>query len=141
IDATLLIAISVSAQDRHLLQKPTLNRKHIVFSFAGDLWSVPRAGGDATRLTSGTGVESDPCFSPDGSQIAFTGQYDGNIDVFIMPATGGVPKRITYHPGPDIAAGWTPDGKHVLFTSPRATANDGMKLFTAPAGGGFPAEV
>lgn len=139
--ATLLLALPVFAQDRLLLQRPTLSRTHIVFSFAGDLWSVPRAGGDAIRLTSGPGIETDPSFSPDGTQIAFTGEYDGNVDVFVMPATGGVPKRITYHPGPDIAAGWTPDGKRVLFLSPRATANDGMKLFSAPAGGGFPSEI
>src|SRR5580658_1880085 len=102
-----------------LLQKPTVNRTHIVFSYAGDLWSVSREGGDAVRLTAGPGIETDPHFSPDGSQIAFTGEYDGNVDVFVMPATGGMPKRLTYHPSPDVVCGWTPDGKQILFRSTR----------------------
>src|SRR5437899_216339 len=81
-----------------LLQKPALSRTHIVFVHAGDLWSVPREGGEARRLTVGTGVEDHPVFSPDGSLIAFSGEYDGNLDVFVMPAAGGVPKRLTWHP-------------------------------------------
>src|SRR2546423_6581168 len=78
-----------------LLQKPTLSRTEIVFSYAGDLWSVPREGGEAKRLTTGPGAETDPVFSPDGSQIAFTGEYDGNVDVFVIQASGGIPKRLT----------------------------------------------
>src|SRR5579863_8629728 len=85
----------------HLLQKPAMNKTEIVFSYAGDLWSVPRQGGVATRLTAGTGSESGAVFSPDGNTIAFSGEYDGNTDVFTVPATGGVPKRITYHPDAD----------------------------------------
>src|SRR5262249_12974985 len=81
----------------HLLHSPAMNRNQIVFSYAGDLWTVSRQGGTATRLTSGPGLESLPVFSPDGETIAFTGEYDGNIDVYTMPAAGGVPKRITYH--------------------------------------------
>jgi len=76
-----------------------------VFAYAGDLWRVPREGGDAERLTSGVGIESDPSFSPDGSRIAFTGQYDGNIDVFVVAASGGVPTRLTYHPLADEVVG------------------------------------
>ena len=90
-----------------------------VFVYAGDLWSVPRSGGDAVRLTSGAGSESDPTFSPDGSTIAFTGEYDGNVDVYTVPAGGGVPKRLTWHPSPDQVLGWSPDGKRIVFTSPR----------------------
>ena len=82
-----------------LLQKPAVNRSQIVFVYAGDLWIVPREGGDAKRLTTGVGAETNPIFSPDGTTIAFTGEYDGNTDVYIVPATGGVPKRLTYHPG------------------------------------------
>ncbi len=129
------------AGTNYLLQKPTLSRAQIVFSYAGDLWGVSREGGDAKRLTTGAGVETDPVFSPDGSQIAFTGEYDGNVDVFVMPATGGIPKRLTYHPGPDAAVGWTPDGKRVLFVSARKNPNDGGRLFTIPVEGGFPDEV
>jgi tricorn protease len=127
---------------RLLLRSPALSRTQIVFSYAGDLWSVPREGGEAKRLTVGPGVETDPVFSPDGSLIAFTGEYDGNVDVFVMPAEGGVPRRLTYHPHYDGAAGWTPDGKRVLFVSDRAMPNDGAKLYTLPVeGGGLPEEL
>ena len=112
-------AIGSAADEPLLLQKPTLNKTHIVFVYAGDLWSVPREGGDAIRLTSGAGDETDPAFSPDGTKVAFTGEYDGNVDVFTVPITGGVPKRITYHPDPDRVVGWTPDGKRILFRSNR----------------------
>ena len=103
----------------HLVQKPALGKTEIVFSYAGDLWSVSREGGVATRLTSGTGFESEAAFSPDGKTLAFTGEYDGNIDVFTVPAAGGVPKRITYHPDADRVVGWTPDGTRILFRSNR----------------------
>ena len=107
-----LCSLAVTAQPSHpLLQRPTFNGNLIVFSYAGDLWTVDRNGGHASRLTTGTGIETDPVFSPDGSMIAFTGEYDGNTDVFVVPAIGGVPKRLTYHPAADSAVGWTPDGK------------------------------
>src|SRR5437867_1977322 len=72
-----------------LLQSPTLSKTHIAFAFAGDLWIVGRDGGDARRLTSDIGLEFKPIFSPDGAQIAFTGEYDGNLDVYVIPAAGG----------------------------------------------------
>ena len=120
--ALILIATSfVCAQDNPLLMRtPTLNKTHIVFSYAGDLWAVGRDGGEASRLTTGVGREFSPLFSPDGQWIAFTGEYDGNVDVYVMPAAGGVPRRLTYHPGADQLAGWTPDGKSVLFVSGRS---------------------
>jgi tricorn protease len=138
-----LLAWAASAQSGHLLlRNPAVSRTQIVFAYAGDLWIVPRIGGEARRLTTGPGVETDPFFSPDGSQIAFTGEYDGNVDVYIMPAAGGVPKRLTYHPARDTAAGWTPDGKRVLFVSSRAVPNDGARLYTLSAeGGGLPDEL
>src|ERR1700739_1272050 len=108
----------VFSQASHpLLQRPAFNGKVIVFSYAGDLWTVGRDGGQATRLTTGTGIETDPVFSPDGSMIAFTGEYEGNTDVFVVPTAGGVPKRLTYHPAADFAVAWTPDGKSVIFRS------------------------
>ncbi len=140
--ALLLLAPFAGAQTHLLLRKPALSRTQIVFTYAGDLWSVPREGGDAKRLTAAPGVETDAVFSPDGSNIAFTGEYDGNVDVFVMPAAGGVPRRLTYHPGQDGAVGWTPDGKRVLFVSARAVSNDGARLYTLPAeGGGLPEEL
>lgn len=142
--ATLLFTASLvvaQAAPRLLLQKPTLSRQQIVFVYAGDLWTVSRDGGDATRLTSGVGVETDPRFSPDGTQIAFTGEYEGNTDVYVVPASGGVPRRLTFHPGPDRAIGWTPDGKNVLFSSPRNSPFYNNRLFTVPVEGGFPTEL
>src|SRR5215470_2260961 len=121
-----------------LLQRPTLNRTQIVFVYAGDLWSVPRDGGDARRLTTGAGAKTNPLFSPDGTQIAFTGEYDGSVDVFVMPSSGGVPKRLTFHPGEDEVVGWTRDGKQVLFRSSRTSYSYFNRLFTVPTEGGFP---
>ena len=129
-------AIGIADDSPLLVQKPTLSKTHIVFTYAGDLWSVPRQGGDAVRLTSGSGNETDPAFSPDGTRIAFTGEYDGNVDVFVLPAGGGVPKRLTWHPAPDWVLGWTPDGKRVIFSSPRTAYSRFAEMFTVPAGGG-----
>src|SRR5208337_595234 len=81
-----------------LLRFPTVSKTQIVFNYGGDLWIVSRDGGDAHRLTSGVGIEMLPYFSPDGSTIAFTGEYDGNRDVYTVPAAGGVPRRLTFHP-------------------------------------------
>lgn len=74
-----------------LLQKPAANQSHVVFVYAGDLWTLPRAGGEAEHLTSGVGTETDPAISPDGRWIALTGEYDGNVDVYLVPVSGGVP--------------------------------------------------
>ncbi len=86
--ASLLCLADGTAGPALLLQNPTLSRTAIVFVHAGDLWSVPREGGEARRLTVSAGVEDHPAFSPDGSLIAFSGEYDGNRDVFVMPASG-----------------------------------------------------
>src|SRR5690348_17541918 len=141
--AAILITVSTTvfaADDAVLLvHSPTVNRSHVVFVYGGYLWSVPREGGDARQLTTG-GHEALPIFSPDGKWIAFTGQYDGNIDVFVMPAEGGEPKRLTWHPGVDIATAWTPDSKKVLFHSNRDSYADFDRLYTVSVEGG-PAEV
>jgi len=131
-----LASVGAAADGPLLLQKPTLNKTHIVFVYAGDLWTVPRDGGDAVRLTTASGNETDPVFSPDGSRIAFTGEYDGNVDVFVMPASGGMPKRLTWHPAPDRVLGWTPDGKSVIFSSPRTAYSRFSEMFTVPVEGG-----
>jgi tricorn protease len=142
LSALCLVPGLARAQDaKLLLQKPAVNQTHIVFSYADDLWSVPREGGEAQRLTSGPGLETDPCFSPDGKWLAFTGEYEGNYDVYVMPAAGGQPRRLTYHPGADRAIAWTPDGKRVLFQSTRNSYSRFARLFTIPVEGGFPTEV
>src|SRR5690349_10776061 len=121
-------AASRGAEESRLLaHSPTLSKTQVVFAYGGYLWSVPREGGDARQLTTG-GHEGAPVFSPDGKWIAFTGQYDGNVDVFVMPADGGEPKRLTWHPGADIATGWTPDGKKVLFHSNRRSEEHTSEL-------------
>ena len=121
-----------------LLRNPTLGGNRIAFEYAGDIWTVGRDGGDALRLTNGVGRETGPHFSPDGTQIAFTGEYDGNIDVYVIPATGGTPRRLTYHPGPDVAVGWTPDGKRILFSSHRDSYSGFNQLYSIELNGSFP---
>jgi tricorn protease len=118
----LYISDVVSAQGTRLLRHPTVSRDSVAFEYAGDLWVVPRSGGQARRLTSTSGVELDPYFSPDGSQIAFTSTVAGNTDVYVVPSKGGDPKRLTYHPGIDRVRGWTPDGRRVIFASVRTSA-------------------
>lgn len=132
-----------------LLRFPTLSRDSIAFIYAGDVWAVPRSGGVARQLTSDPGLELFPRYSPDGSLIAFTGQYDGNRDVYVVPAEGGEPKRLTFwtdtgHPteraGPNnMVIGWTPDGKRVLFRSRHQAWEDRAgRLYTVGLDGGLP---
>jgi len=121
----------------HILQRPALSQDMIAFGYADDLWVVPRTGGRAVRLTNGQGIETSPAFSPDGKTIAFTGDYDGNIDVFTIPVTGGVPFRVTHHPAADTVSGWSPDGKEILFRSDRNTFSRYTQLYTVPAQGGI----
>jgi tricorn protease len=134
----LAAAIQLPAQssDHHIFQRPALSKNLICFAYADDLWTVPRSGGKAQRLTTGVGIETAPIFSPDGSTIAFTGDYDGNTDVFTIPAGGGVPFRVTYHPAPDFAVAWSPDGKEIVFRSTRESASRYTQLYTVAAKGG-----
>lgn len=125
-----------------LLQSPTLSKTQIAFAYGGSLWIVAREGGDARRLVSAEpGTTSGPLFSPDGSLIAFTGEFDGNQDVYVVPTTGGEPKRLTSHPGTDVALAWSPDGKRILLRSSREAYSRFEKLFTVAVEGGFPTEV
>ncbi len=125
-----------------LYRQPTISKSEIVFSYAGDLWIAGRGGGDARRLTTGIGIETNPYFSPDGNWIAFSGEYDGNVDAYVIPSTGGVPKRLTYHPSADEVSGWTPDGRSILFSSTRDSSAGFSRLYTfAVDGGGLPTEV
>ena len=124
-----------------LLKSPTLSQNQIAFAYGGEIWIVSRKGGDAHRLVTGSDRLSGPVFSPDGTMIAYTGNYQGNNDVYVVPASGGEPRRLTYHPGEDIAVGWTPDGRNILFTSQRASYSDPRQFFTIPVDGGFPTEL
>ena len=133
-----LAGAAVAAEDSPLLATwPTLSQTNIAFSYGGYLWTVPRSGGEARQLTTG-GHENSPIYSPDGKWIAFTGQYDGNVDAYVMPSEGGEPRRLTWHPGQDGAVGWTPDGKRVLFVSTRDSYADFTRLYTVPVEGGVP---
>jgi tricorn protease len=103
--------------DALMLRFPDVSADNIVFVYAGDLWTVPLEGGIARKLTSAKGHELFPKFSPDGKSIAFSGNYDGNIDVYVIPTGGGIPKRLTHHPEDDVVVDWHPDGKNILFRS------------------------
>ncbi len=121
-----------------LLQTPTVSRTQIAFAYGGEIWIVDRNGGEARRLVTGSGMLSGPVFSPDGSLVAYTGDYDHNQDVYIVAAAGGEPRRLTWHPGTDVAVGWTPDGKGVIFRSVRSSYSRFEQLYTVPVTGGFP---
>ncbi len=128
-----------NADDMRLLRSPDIHGETIVFGYAGDLWTVATQGGQARRLTGSIGYQINPKFSPDGETIAFTGNYDGNVDVYSIPAVGGEPARLTWHPGFDRVIDWQPDGREVRFQSGREsrTGRD-MQLFTVSGEGGLP---
>lgn len=124
------------------LTQPALSQNKIAFVYCGDLWVADLNGQNVRRLTSDDGIESNPQFSPDGKTIAFSAQYDGNIDVFCMPAEGGIPKRLTWHPGEDIVRGFTPDGSAILFSSQRSVfTNRYTRLYTVTLQGDFPTPI
>jgi tricorn protease len=151
----LCLPVLVSAQEEaRLLRFPTINGNQIVFSYAGDLYTVPVSGGMARKLTSDAGYEMFSHFSPDGSTIAFTAQYDGNTEIYTIPSKGGVPARLTItatlgrddisdRMGPNnIVMGWTPDGKNIIYRSRKQTFNDFIgQLFIVPVTGGMSKEL
>ncbi len=127
--ALVLLCQSLSAQGTRLLRQPDISDSQIVFAYAGDIWITARDGGDAVRLTSFKGVESNPEFSPDGRRVAFSGEYGGNSDVFYVSVKGGSPERLTHHPGSDVVRGWSPEGEAVIFASARHSAPVGYLKF------------
>jgi tricorn protease len=149
------VFVFAKAQDEgRLLRFPAIHGDQIVFSYAGNLYIVNSSGGTARKLTTHDGYEMFPRFSPDGKHIAFTGQYDGNTEVFLIPATGGEPKRMTYtatlgrddlgdRMGPNnIVMGWTPDGKHITYRSRKKSFNAFKgHLFNVPVDGGMPVQI
>lgn len=135
-------AIGIDVKDTQLLNQAAISRNHIAFIYAEDLWVADTDGSNVRRLTTVRGPESEPVFSPDGNWIAFSAQYDGNMDVFVVPVDGGVPKRLTWHPGDDIVRDFTPDGSAVLFISQREVfTNRYYHLFTVSLNGGFPEKL
>jgi tricorn protease len=150
--SVLLTAGTLFAQTK-LLRFPDIYEDTVVFCYGGNLWKAPAAGGIAVRLTAHPGLELFPKFSPDGKWIAFTGQYDGDEQVYVIPAEGGIPRRLTYYPASGPLAprwgydnqvyGWTPDGNKVLFRSLR-DANSGSvetALYTVSVEGGLPVKL
>lgn len=146
----LSLSVTLTAMDEaRLLRFPAIHGDKIVFSYAGDLYSVAGSGGIARKLTSDIGYEIFPRFSPDGKFIAFTGQYNGNTEVYLIPGEGGTPKRLTHtatlsrddpgdRMGPNnIVMTWTPDGKNIVYRSRRYTTSDflGQLFMVSPEGG------
>jgi tricorn protease len=148
--AIVFTPLSASAQTK-LLRFPDIHGDKVIFTYGGDLWLASTNGGAATRLTTHPGVEVFAKFSPDGKWIAFTGQYDGDEQVYVIPTTGGEPKQLTFYParGPltprwgydNQVYGWTNDSKAVLFRSHRDSWTLPVsRLYTVPVTGG-PAEA
>src|SRR5919206_4106746 len=129
-----LAAPSQSQPAPMLIGRISASRTHIAFFYAGDVWTVERAGGEARKLPApqGTQTQNFPVFSPDGSQLAFSRQTGGNWDLFVAPASGGEVRRLTFHPANDWPQGWTPDGRSVLFSSNR---DPDVRLYTVAADG------
>jgi tricorn protease len=126
----LVPAAPASAQiDARMFRYPAISADKIAFVYAGDIWLVPKAGGTASRLSSPAGEELFPRFSPDGTKLAFTADYDGNADVYVMSVAGGPPTRLTYHPMADRVIGWHPDGKRILFASGRESGRQRYNQF------------
>ena len=131
-------ASAQAPQEALLLQQPTVGGESLVFVHAGDLWIVHRDGGEARRLTSSPGIEDQPQLRHDGAQVAFTGQYEGNRDVYVMNTAGGRPTRLTWHPGDDSVLDWHPDGQRILFSSRRQSGPPVDAAYLVPASGGNP---
>ena len=140
--------------EARLLRFPTIHADRIVFTYAGDLYTVSAGGGVARKLTNHEGFEMFARFSPDGRTLAFTGQYDGNTEVCLMPASGGVPRRLTFTPtlgrddvsdrmGPNnIVMTWTPDGEKIIFRSRMRSFNSfNGQLYAVSTAGELPEEL
>jgi tricorn protease len=135
-----IVPTTLSQVDARMLQFPDVSATQIVFSYAGDLWVVAKEGGTANRLSSPHGQESFPHFSPDGRQIAFCANYDGNQEVYVIPATGGIPVRVTYSGAAERVVDWYPDGKDLVIASGAKSGRARYSQFyRVAATGGLPA--
>ncbi len=129
-------------RDTRLLTQPAVSGQHVAFVYADNLWVADLDGKNVRRLTSDLDGVSNPVFSPDGSVIAFSAQYEGNVDVYVVSVAGGPSRRLSWHPAADIVRGFTPDGKSVLFVSPRNSFTSRYaQLFTVPVTGGMPTQL
>jgi len=130
---------SIQAQiDARLFRYPDVSKDHITFSYGGDIWIVDKTGGTAHKLSSPDGEETWPRFSPDGSHIAFSGNYDGNTDVYVVPTKGGMAERVTWHGSPERVLDWHPDGSQVLFVSSRKSGRQRYgQFYLIPRQGGL----
>jgi tricorn protease len=145
-----ILAAAQEAPEGRLLRFPDIYKDKIAFMYAGDLWLASSSGGMARRITSHAGRELFPKFSPDGKWLAFTGQYDGNFNVYVMSSEGGQPKQLTFYQGSaqplsdrmgilNQVIGWTPEGKSVVFLSRRDAANGWIKRpYMVSIDGGLP---
>src|SRR5688572_1610973 len=127
---TFLISETANTQiSARLMRTPDVSATQIAFVYGGDLWIVAKEGGIASKLSSPSGAEGFPRFSPDGSKIAFSGNYDGNLDIYVIPALGGIPNRITYHGMGDRINDWYPTGDKLLYTSSRESGKQRFSQF------------
>lgn len=130
-------ALAQIAPTAGMLRWPDVSRSHIVFSYANDLWIVPKQGGTASPIASPPGQEQFPRFNADGTKVAFIGNYDGNRDLYVVPVVGGVPQRVTHHPGAELLCDWTPDGQSLHFlTNALAGLARQTQAFTISVDGG-----
>lgn len=133
---------SINKSDTRLLSQPALSDNHIAFIYSDNLWIADIDGSNPKRLTINEGNDSNPAFSPDGRLLAFSSNYNGNIDVYTVPVTGGMPKRLTWHPSDNIVRGFTPDGKSILFKTIRSLHNTKYhQLYTVSIDGGYPEKL
>ncbi len=140
--ACLLAAAAVAVEPHAgMLRYPDVSASHIVFLYANDLWLVPREGGTALPLASPPGAEGYPKFNPAGDSIAFMGNYDGNVDLYVLPAAGGTPRRVTYHPDTEVLTGWADDERLIFYARGREEYPRAQELFTVAATGGLPTKL
>src|SRR5690349_23829605 len=139
----LLTAYSALAQiNAKLMRHLDISDTQITFVYGGDLWIMPKAGGQAVQVTHSPGEESYPKFSPDGSEIAYTASYNGNQDVYVMSSKGGIPTRVTYVSYGDRVLEWHPDGKRILFASRREAGIPRVnQFFLVDKRGGLPQKL
>lgn len=128
------------AESTLLLREPALSQNHLAFVYAGDIWIAPPDGSNPRRLTSHPAEERHPVFSPDGQWLAFSAEYERNLDVYIIPVAGGQPRRLTWHPDEDIPLDWSADGSEVAMVSYRESDHGRSgQLYHVSVEGGLPA--